>query len=204
MSAAAARGDASPGGVSTVMRGNTTCNLCFKVFACQSALDIHYRSHTKERPFKCPRCDKGFSTKVSDSGVLLGQVTAGLCTAGSGHCWGMHCWVMYWWVRSLLSDHCWGMHCWVRSPLGQITAGACTAGSGHYWVMHCWVRSLLDQITAEPGDSKRRYCALLQYLGEGLPHGLLVGGWSVLRPSPPSVSFKPICRDHQIQFYHRI
>ncbi|XP_043199065.1 homeotic protein spalt-major-like [Amphibalanus amphitrite] len=46
-----------------VMRGNTTCNLCFKVFACQSALDIHYRSHTKERPFKCPRCDKGFSTK---------------------------------------------------------------------------------------------------------------------------------------------
>ncbi|CAO1331903.1 unnamed protein product [Diamesa serratosioi] len=27
------------------------------------ALDIHYRSHTKERPFKCTICDRGFSTK---------------------------------------------------------------------------------------------------------------------------------------------
>ncbi|XP_037068934.1 homeotic protein spalt-major-like, partial [Pollicipes pollicipes] len=52
-----------PGVGYPVMRGNTTCNLCFKVFACQSALDIHYRSHTKERPYKCPRCGKGFSTK---------------------------------------------------------------------------------------------------------------------------------------------
>ncbi|KAL1490485.1 hypothetical protein ABEB36_013171 [Hypothenemus hampei] len=44
-------------------RGNTTCNLCFKTFACNSALEIHYRSHTKERPFKCTVCDRGFSTK---------------------------------------------------------------------------------------------------------------------------------------------
>ncbi|KAJ8979496.1 hypothetical protein NQ317_007679 [Molorchus minor] len=33
-------------------RGNTTCNLCFKTFACHSALEIHYRSHTKERPLQ--------------------------------------------------------------------------------------------------------------------------------------------------------
>jgi len=45
-------------------RGNTTCNICFKTFACHSALEIHYRSHTKERPFKCTVCDRGFSTKV--------------------------------------------------------------------------------------------------------------------------------------------
>ncbi|XP_050552813.1 homeotic protein spalt-major isoform X6 [Spodoptera frugiperda] len=45
------------------MRGNTTCNLCYKTFACNSALEIHYRSHTKERPFKCTVCDRGFSTK---------------------------------------------------------------------------------------------------------------------------------------------
>ncbi|XP_073986824.1 homeotic protein spalt-major-like isoform X4 [Rhodnius prolixus] len=45
------------------VRGNTTCNLCFKTFACNSALEIHYRSHTKERPFKCTICDRGFSTK---------------------------------------------------------------------------------------------------------------------------------------------
>ncbi|XP_030764594.1 homeotic protein spalt-major-like isoform X2 [Sitophilus oryzae] len=44
-------------------RGNTTCSLCFKTFACNSALEIHYRSHTKERPFKCTVCDRGFSTK---------------------------------------------------------------------------------------------------------------------------------------------
>ncbi|XP_066157425.1 homeotic protein spalt-major-like isoform X2 [Euwallacea fornicatus] len=47
----------------TLGRGNTTCNLCFKTFACHSALEIHYRSHTKERPFKCTVCDRGFSTK---------------------------------------------------------------------------------------------------------------------------------------------
>ncbi|XP_071515249.1 homeotic protein spalt-major-like isoform X1 [Panulirus ornatus] len=44
-------------------RGNTTCQVCFKTFACQSALEIHIRSHTKERPFKCTICDRGFSTK---------------------------------------------------------------------------------------------------------------------------------------------
>lgn len=47
------------------IRGNTTCNICFKTFACHSALEIHYRSHTKERPFKCGVCERGFSTKVS-------------------------------------------------------------------------------------------------------------------------------------------
>ncbi|XP_045511768.1 homeotic protein spalt-major-like isoform X4 [Colias croceus] len=47
------------------MRGNTTCTICYKTFACNSALEIHYRSHTKERPFKCTVCDRGFSTKSS-------------------------------------------------------------------------------------------------------------------------------------------
>ncbi|XP_064467298.1 sal-like protein 3 [Ornithodoros turicata] len=44
-------------------RPNTTCQICFKTFACNSALEIHYRSHTKERPFKCTVCERGFSTK---------------------------------------------------------------------------------------------------------------------------------------------
>ena len=34
------------------------------MFGCASALEIHMRSHTKERPFKCPDCDRGFTTKV--------------------------------------------------------------------------------------------------------------------------------------------
>ncbi|XP_045892949.1 sal-like protein 1 [Micropterus dolomieu] len=41
----------------------TYCDICGKNFACQSALDIHYRSHTKERPFICTTCKRGFSTK---------------------------------------------------------------------------------------------------------------------------------------------
>ncbi|KAJ6647431.1 Homeotic protein spalt-major [Pseudolycoriella hygida] len=45
------------------IRGNTTCNICYKTFACHSALEIHYRSHTKERPYKCGVCRRGFSTK---------------------------------------------------------------------------------------------------------------------------------------------
>uniref|UniRef100_A0A8C2EU69 Spalt-like transcription factor 1a n=1 Tax=Cyprinus carpio TaxID=7962 RepID=A0A8C2EU69_CYPCA len=42
---------------------NTACDICGKTFACQSALDIHYRSHTKERPFICTVCNRGFSTR---------------------------------------------------------------------------------------------------------------------------------------------
>ncbi|XP_036431342.1 sal-like protein 1 [Colossoma macropomum] len=42
---------------------SNACDICKKNFACQSALDIHYRSHTKERPFICTACNRGFSTK---------------------------------------------------------------------------------------------------------------------------------------------
>jgi hypothetical protein len=55
-------------------RGNTTCNICFKTFACHSALEIHYRSHTKERPFKCTVCDRGFSTKVWSTRLLINKL----------------------------------------------------------------------------------------------------------------------------------
>ena len=41
----------------------TTCDICLKTFACRSALEIHYRSHTKHRPFKCDLCDKAFTTR---------------------------------------------------------------------------------------------------------------------------------------------
>lgn len=50
---------------------STTCNVCYKVFACRSALDIHYRSHTRERPFKCDLCDRSFTTRGNMKQHLL-------------------------------------------------------------------------------------------------------------------------------------
>ncbi|CAG5956440.1 unnamed protein product [Menidia menidia] len=39
------------------------CRFCAKVFGSDSALQIHLRSHTGERPFKCNVCGNRFSTK---------------------------------------------------------------------------------------------------------------------------------------------
>ena len=41
---------------------STVCRVCAKPFACRSALEIHLRSHTKERPFVCAVCGRGCST----------------------------------------------------------------------------------------------------------------------------------------------
>ncbi|VDK40079.1 unnamed protein product [Taenia asiatica] len=39
------------------------CGVCHKVLSCRSALTMHYRVHTEERPFVCKICTKRFSTK---------------------------------------------------------------------------------------------------------------------------------------------
>uniref|UniRef100_A0A3B3XZI6 Sal-like protein 1 n=1 Tax=Poecilia mexicana TaxID=48701 RepID=A0A3B3XZI6_9TELE len=39
------------------------CILCHRILSCQSALRMHYRVHTGERPFKCKACSRGFTTK---------------------------------------------------------------------------------------------------------------------------------------------
>eukprot|EP00163_Fabomonas_tropica_P019195 TRINITY_DN336_c0_g1_i10.p1 TRINITY_DN336_c0_g1~~TRINITY_DN336_c0_g1_i10.p1 ORF type:complete len:408 (+),score=39.19 TRINITY_DN336_c0_g1_i10:151-1374(+) len=36
------------------------CEVCHGTFKRQGQLEAHFRSHTGERPFKCPQCDKAF------------------------------------------------------------------------------------------------------------------------------------------------
>jgi uncharacterized Zn-finger protein len=39
------------------------CVVCKRILSCQSALKMHYRTHTGERPFRCRICTRAFSTK---------------------------------------------------------------------------------------------------------------------------------------------
>ncbi|KAJ3602810.1 hypothetical protein NHX12_030558 [Muraenolepis orangiensis] len=39
------------------------CVVCHRVLSCQSALRMHYRIHTGDRPFKCKICGRAFTTK---------------------------------------------------------------------------------------------------------------------------------------------
>ena len=39
------------------------CQLCGKIFGSDSAVQIHMRSHTGERPYRCNICGNRFSTK---------------------------------------------------------------------------------------------------------------------------------------------
>ena len=41
------------------------CNVCLKVFTCQSRLRVHYRNYTGEKLFSCHICDKKYFSRSS-------------------------------------------------------------------------------------------------------------------------------------------
>lgn len=57
-----------PGDSRTVIRveewrGPQNCDLCGKLCMSKSALAVHYRCHTGERPFGCTVCGRTFAVK---------------------------------------------------------------------------------------------------------------------------------------------
>ncbi|XP_012723903.2 sal-like protein 1 [Fundulus heteroclitus] len=63
LQSASAGSDSSTSSSNTAGRLQHVCCFCGKVFSSDSALQIHLRSHTGERPYQCPVCLSRFTTR---------------------------------------------------------------------------------------------------------------------------------------------
>ncbi|XP_043989247.1 sal-like protein 1 [Gambusia affinis] len=63
LQAASVGSDSSTSSSNTASRLQHVCRFCGKVFSSDSALQIHLRSHTGERPYQCPVCFSRFTTR---------------------------------------------------------------------------------------------------------------------------------------------